>query len=135
MSTVETSLHKQPSETPEGVERTSPVKVFIPRVDIVEAEDAIFVVADLPGVDETGVDITLEKNVLTLKATAAPQRPEGYSLAYAEYEVGNFERVFTVSDAIDRNAIEANVKNGVLRVKLPKSKQMLSQKIAVQAAQ
>lgn len=135
MSTVETSIHKQPSETPEGVERTSPEKVFVPRVDILETDEAILLCADLPGVDDKGIDITLEKNVLTLKATPVGQRPEGYSPAYLEYDVGNFERVFTVSDAVDRNGIQATVKNGVLQLKLPKSKQKLSQKITVQAAE
>lgn len=135
MTTAETSMHKQPSETPEGVERTSPGKVFVPRVDIVENEDSILLVADLPGVDDKGVDITLEKNVLTLKATPVAQHPEGYSPAYIEYEVGCFERVFTVSDAVDRNGIQATVKNGVLQLTLPKSKQKLSQKIEVRTAE
>lgn len=135
MATAETSMHKQPSETPAGVERTSPGKVFVPRVDIVENDEAIILVADLPGVDERGVDITLEKNVLTLKATPVSQHPEGYSPAYLEYEVGNFERVFTVSDAVDRNGIQATVKNGVLQLTLPKSKQQLSQKIPVHTSE
>lgn len=109
-------------------------KVFVPQVDIVESEDRIVLVADLPGVDQDHLDITLEKNVLTLKGTVAPYAPEGYQLAYSEYAVGNFERAFTVSNDIDRQGIEAVVKDGVLTLTLSKAKHAVVQKIAVKTA-
>ena len=134
MST-ESTFHKQPSQTPDGVERTTPGTVFSPRVDIAETDDRIVVLADLPGADERSVDITLEKNVLTLRGTVNPTPYEGYTLAYSEYEVGNFERVFTISDEVDREGIQASVKNGVLQLVLPKSKRAQAQKIKVTAAE
>ena len=109
-------------------------KVFVPQVDIVESESQIVLVADLPGVDQQGLDVSLEKNVLTIRGTVASQAPEGYQLAYSEYEVGNFERAFTVSNDIDRQGIEAVVKDGVLKLTLPKAKHAVLQKIAVKTA-
>lgn len=117
-----------------SVETTPSSKVFVPQVDILESENQILLIADLPGVDQENLDVTLEKNVLTLRGTVKPHGPEGYQLAYAEYEVGNFERAFTVSNDIDRQGIEAVVKDGVLRLTLPKAKHAVLQKIAVKTA-
>ena len=109
-------------EVPEiGAERTRARIVFVPRVDIYEANGDIVVVADMPGADETSVDITLEQNVLTINGYVKPEEPEDYSLAYAEYRVGDYQRRFTLSDQIDQDKIEATVKDGVLRLVLPKA--------------
>ena len=59
-------IAKKEASTPEGVERMRPHKVYTPNVDILERRDEILVTADLPGVDEKSLDITLEKNVLTI---------------------------------------------------------------------
>ncbi len=113
-------------------ERTRDRVAFVPRADIYETDDAIFVVADMPGVDENSVDITLENNVLSINGYVEPVRPENYSLAYAEYRVGDYQRRFTISDQIDQDGIEASVKDGVLRLYLPKSVPA-ARKIAVRA--
>lgn len=118
----------------EKTKTAADTKVFVPQVDIVESEDRILLVADVPGVDQDGLEITLEKNVLTIKGTVTPHTPEGYQLAYSEYGVGNYERAFTVSNDIDRQGIEAVVKDGVLRLTLPKAKHATLQKIAVKTA-
>ncbi|MBN1874680.1 MAG: Hsp20/alpha crystallin family protein [Anaerolineae bacterium] len=102
-------------------ERTRDRVAFVPRVDIYETNEAVIAVADMPGVDETSVDITLEKNMLTLKGYVEPEPIEGYALAYAEYRVGDYERSFTLSNEIDQSKIEATVKDGVLRIVLPKA--------------
>jgi HSP20 family protein len=91
-----------------------------------------YVVADMPGVDENSVDITLEQNVLTIDGYAAPVEPKGHRLAYAEYRVGDYQRRFTLSDQIDRDKIEATVKDGVLRLHLSKVAPT-ARKIAVKA--
>jgi HSP20 family molecular chaperone IbpA len=125
---------KQPAATPAGTERTRARRVFVPRVDIYETSEAIVLLADMPGVDETGVDITLEKNVLTLVGQTANGARPGYSLAYAEYDAGDYERAFTLSDEIDRDRIDASVKNGVLRLTLPKAEPVKLRKINVKSA-
>lgn len=104
-----------------GAERTRAGACFVPRADIYETEDGITVVADMPGVDEESIDITLEQNVLTINGYVTMDRPEDYSLAYAEYRVGDYQRRFTLSDQIDKNKIEATMKDGVLRLQLPKA--------------
>jgi HSP20 family protein len=109
-------------------------QAFVPQVDIVESDDRITLVADLPGVDEQSLEVSVEKNVLSLKGTVKPSVPEGYQLAYAEYHVGNFERSFTISNDIDRAGIEAVVKDGVLHLTLPKAHHAMVQKIAVKTA-
>lgn len=114
-------------------ERTR-AKVFVPQVDIVESDDHITLVADVPGVDEQSLEISVEKNVLSLKGHVKPNVPEGYQQAYAEYEVGDFERSFTISNDINRSGIEAVVKDGVLRLTLPKAQHAMVQKIAVKTA-
>ncbi len=115
-------------ETPE---RASDRRVFTPRADIIENEHEFVVIADVPGADDKAVEITLERNVLTLRATPPMEQPEGFSLIYSEYAVGDFERSFVLSDQIERDGIEARVKDGVLRLHLPKSKAAKAQKIVV----
>ena len=116
-----------------GAERTRDRLAFVPRADVYETAEAITVVADMPGVDETSLDITLENNILSINGYVEPLRPEGYSLAYAEYEVGDYQRVFTLSDQIDRDGIEAVVKDGVLRLFLPKATEARKRRIAIKA--
>jgi HSP20 family protein len=77
------------------------------------------------------VDITLEKNVLSITAYIEPIRTGEYDIAYAEYEEGDYQRSFRLSDEIDRDKIEASVSDGVLHLRLPKSKEAGTRKIAV----
>ena len=116
-----------------GAERTRDRLAFVPRADVYETAEAITVVADMPGVDETSLDITLENNILSINGYVEPLRPEGYSLAYAEYEVGDYQRAFALSDQIDRDGIEAVVKDGVLRLFLPKATEARKRRIAIKA--
>ena len=108
-------------------------RVYVPRVDIYESADDIVIVADMPGVDESSVDVALEKNVLTINGQVEPEQPENYRLAYAEFEAGDYSRSFTLSNRIDQENIKAAVKNGVLRLWLPKAAVAKSRKIAVNA--
>jgi HSP20 family protein len=120
--------------TTEGAERTRARRAYVPRVDIYEIDDAIVMLTDIPGVDENSVDITLEKNVLSINGYVEPEQLDNYSLAYTEYEVGDYQRSFTLSDEIDRDKIEAIVKNGVLRLYLPKAGPAKTRKITVKAS-
>jgi len=124
---------KQESEMPNGSERTRARKVYVPQVDIVENDAALVLLADMPGVDLSGVDITVEKNVLTLRGTIGQEVPAGYKQSYEEYGLGDYERSFTLSNEVDRDHIEASIKDGVLRLTLPKVKQAASRKVAVVA--
>jgi len=126
-------LQKKEAEAPERVERTRATRVYSPQVDILERKDHIEVTADMPGADEKSVDINLEKNILSIYGRVEEVPLGTYRPALVEYGIGDYERVFTLSDEIDRDRIQATVKNGVLRVILPKAKVAQSRKIAVKA--
>ncbi len=125
---------KQELQTTDGVERTRSGRVYTPAVDIYETTEAIVLVADMPGVDESSVDVTLEKNVLTIYGRVQPWQFEGHSLRYAEYGIGDYQRSFTISNQIDWEHIEGWVSNGVLRLTLPKIGPSQTRKISIKGA-
>lgn len=123
---------KKQEVTTHDSEQTRSRVQYSPRTDIFESQDQLILLADMPGVKQEGLDITLEQNILTIHGKVeAPSFP-GYKLSYSEYGVGDFERVFALSNEIDRDGIQATVKNGVLKLILPKSKASLPRKITVQ---
>jgi HSP20 family protein len=129
-----TQLQTQETQAPAAAPQQRNRRVFMPRADIYETADAIFLISDMPGVDEKSVDITLDKNVLTISGKVEPPPlPSGVRLVYEEYEIGDYTRAFTLTDNVDRDHIEASVKNGVLKVKLPKATQAKSRTITVKA--
>jgi HSP20 family molecular chaperone IbpA len=118
----------------EDTERTRECRCFVPRTDIYEVGDDIILALDMPGINENAIEITLEKNVLNVKGYAQIDDPDEYSLTFAEYESGDYERSFRVSDAVDKNKIEARYQDGVLRLTLPKAEQAKPRKIAVKVS-
>ena len=116
----------------EQSERMRECPCFIPRSDIMETEDQYLLALDMPGVEEESIDITLEKHVLTISGQTVQEAPEGYSLAHAEFRNGDYERSFRITDAIDRDAIEAVFQDGVLRLMLPKAEEAKARKISVE---
>jgi HSP20 family protein len=103
---------------------------FTPRVDIVETPEELWLCADLPGVRPDAVDVRFENGELLLHGRC-PQRQSGVNYLASEYEVGDFYRAFAVSEAIDSDKISAELKNGVLTVRLPKSEAVKPRKISV----
>jgi HSP20 family protein len=115
----------------EETERTRERSCFVPRADIYETDENVFVVVDMPGVSTETIDITLEKNILTINGNTNLDTPGEYSLAFAEYEVGDFERSFRLTDQIARDGIEAAYNDGVLRLVLPKAEEAKVRKIDI----
>ncbi|MBI4864884.1 MAG: Hsp20/alpha crystallin family protein [Candidatus Riflebacteria bacterium] len=107
--------------------------LFVPRADILETQDALIVIADMPGVDEKSVDIQVERNLLTISGRTEAESYEGFQLGYQEFETGQFARQFALSDEVDVNRIEASVRNGVLEIRLPKVESVKPRKITVRA--
>jgi HSP20 family molecular chaperone IbpA len=126
-------MTKSESQAPAKAERAQQTPVFTPRVDIRETETEVVMVADMPGVDESSVSIDLEGSELAIRGTFVPKVPDGYSLTYREYGSGDYERSFTLGDTIDREGIKAVVKDGVLRLTLPKAKDTQPKRITVKA--
>jgi HSP20 family protein len=115
-------------------EQTRPGAYFQPNVDIFQTRDELVVVADMPGVPPDGVHVELDGDQLTIEGRVWPEEYEGLKPIYVEYGVGGYVRRFTVGEAVDRDKIQAQMKNGVLILKLPKAEQAKARKITVQAA-
>ena len=126
-------LPNQEVVTNEETERTRECACYVPRTDIYETEQEIILLADMPGVSVKNLDITLEKNVLTILGTNDLPLPQDFSLEYQEYEPGDYQRSFTLSEEIDREKINATMKNGVLRLTMPKAGPAKTRKISVNA--
>jgi HSP20 family molecular chaperone IbpA len=106
---------------------------LVPAVDIYETEKSVVMLADVPGVAEDGIDITVDRGVLTLRARSKQTAPAGFQPVYQEYVPADYERQFTLGDAIDSERISASVTNGVLKLELPKAAKAVPRKIAVKA--
>ena len=87
----------------------------------------------MPGVALDGVDITLERRVLTIRGRSASNDHAGYQQVYSEYSNGDYERAFTLSESIDRERIEATLKDGVLHLILPKAETAKPRKIELKS--
>ena len=103
---------------------------YVPEVDITESDEAIILFADVPGVRSENLDIDIREGVLTLTAEVEPV-PVARNLVYREYEIGGYQRRFTVSDRIDPGRIVAKLDNGVLTLTLPKAEEHKPRKIKV----
>lgn len=108
-----------------------------PSVDVTETENEFKVTAELPGMDEKNVEVTLNNNTLTIKGEKTEEKEEkkpNYHVQERHY--GSFERRFPVPESVDAAKIEATVKQGVLTVVLPKTAEAKKpeQKIEVKSA-
>jgi len=100
-----------------------------PPVDIFESEDALIVVADLPGVDKDAVNIRVEDSILTIKGSAS-YSPRS-SVLVEEFNLQGYYRQFQLSDEVDQSKISAEFKNGVLTITMPKAEKTKPKQIKV----
>jgi len=114
-----------------AVEQTKPGPTFTPTVDIFETDQEITVLADMPGVKAKDLTIDLRDDVLSLYGEVdAPEGPREVDVL-REYETGKYLRQFTLPEVIDQSKIEADLKDGVLRLRLPKVEPAKPRKITV----
>jgi len=125
-----TKVEEDSVQTVRGPENDT---TYLPDVDIREDDGSIRVFADMPGVDQNTVSVTVEKNVLTVEGEARVDTPEGYRLVGQEYGVGRYRRDFTLSDAVDPDGIKARVRHGVLELTLPKREHVKTRKVEIEA--
>ncbi len=108
--------------------------VYRPEVDIYETDEGIVLLADMPGVDEKNVEVNIEDDVLTIRGHACVGEPEeGYDCVVREYRPGDYERSFAVGEDVDYDRVEASIRDGVLKVFLPKTEKVRPRKIKVKA--
>lgn len=134
---IRVMLGKQPSQAiaPGTPSETGPDlhQAFTPPIDIHEGPDGLTLEADLPGATESNLFIQLEDNVLSLHARIEPPAPEGARALHEEYRVGDYYRSFILSDEVDRERITAELRNGVLRLVLPKADRARTRRIEIRS--
>lgn len=133
MATKEMTVKEKKALEEGAKESTRPGQVFVPAVDILENEEEIIILADMPGVTSKSVDIDLRESVLTIEGRISPVEGEKEVTVYREFDWGDYLRQFTLSDAIDQEKITAKMDQGVLRLTLPKAEKRKPQKIQVTA--
>ncbi len=125
----------QKRETP--LSQTEPVRsgpTYLPAVDIIEQDDKLLLVADMPGVSGQDLDIQYERGTLTIFGKVNPrQQPTNMNYLLREYGVGDFTRTFQIGEGIEANNITAELHDGVLTLHLPKAAELMPRKITVQA--
>ncbi len=111
--------------------RSQPAAWQLP-VDAYATEDAIILVADVPGLKPEDLDVTLEGDTLTIRGEMKP-RPENQNYLLRERLTGRFERVLTINTPIEANKVEATFENGVVQIVLPKAEAVKPKQIKVNA--
>ena len=113
--------------------REQDTRAVLPRVDVFEDESGITLLADLPGVPRDQLELKVEGDTLWVEGTVQPQTPEGLEAIYAEVRVPRFRRSFSLSRELDAQRIDANLKDGVLTLRIPKAEHAQPRRITVQA--
>ena len=111
----------------------SAVRPLLPPVDVYENDDGIVLSADMPGVTKEGLEVVVDKNVLTIKGSMADIIPHDIKPLYAEFGAREYERAFTLGPDVDAHRIEASMSAGVLKLFIPKSEDVRPRKIEVKA--
>jgi HSP20 family protein len=109
---------KRELETKE--ETTLPTRTYLPTADIFETQDALQVILEMPGVEKTNIDVTVEDGVLKVEGRLDFSKYKNLQPLYTEYNVGHYARSFRLSSKIDQKKIGAELSDGVLTLTLPK---------------
>jgi len=125
---------KEKQQLAKPQEQTRPGRYYVPDVNIYEFEDSLKLWADMPGVRDKDVNVTLKDGVLTLVGQVATEMYSGLRPLYTEYNVGNYHREFSLHEDIDESRIKATLRNGVLELELPKKEKAKPRQIEVQGA-
>ena len=115
-------------------EQTRPGPVYRPPVDIIEDANGFTVLADLPGVKPSDLHVDLREGTLTIRGHCEMEMEKGNEQEIlSEFEPGTFFRQFTLPDAVEQSRIDANLVNGVLRLRLPKVEAAKPRRIQVKS--
>lgn len=122
---------KDKQEITGSAEQTRSGFYFSPDVDILETETALTLLADIPGIATENLNIDLRENTLTISGEVMQEDRESEEEVMIEYETGKYFRKFYLSEEIDQSKIDAQLKDGVLRLTLPKLEKAKPRKITV----
>jgi HSP20 family molecular chaperone IbpA len=123
----------QKSFTENGAGRSQTLDLT-PAADIHETKDGATLYIDLPGVSRDSLDISVDSDVLTVKGGVNLNTPNDLNPTYMDVHAGTFSRKFTLSAELDSSQIDANLKEGVLKLVIPRSEKHKPRKIEVKAA-
>ncbi len=124
-------VQKSFTENPAGRAQTLDL---IPAADIHETKEGATLYIDLPGVDRDSLDISVDNDVLTITGAVNLNTPDNLNPTYMDVHAGTYKRQFTLSAELDSSKIDANLKNGVLKLVIPRSEKHKPRKIEVKAA-
>ena len=108
-------------------------RFIVPRVDVIEDENGITLLADLPGVPRDRLELKVDGDTLQVEGTVATPMPQQLQSVYAEVRVPRYRRTFTLSRELDPSRIDANLKDGVLTLRIPKLESARPRRIEVRA--
>ncbi len=129
---VQTSqTERAPGQLTDGQGRDQPF--VVPPVDVFEDDAGITLLADMPGVSRDRLGVRIDGDNLLLEATAATAQPEQMQLVYGEAQFASYRRQFTLSRELDASRIEASLKDGVLKLAIPKLEEARPRRIEVRA--
>ena len=109
-------------------------RAVLPNVDVFEDASGITLLADMPGVRKDKLELKVEGDALLIEGEVEPFTPEGLEAIYAEVRVPRYRRSFTLSRELDTARIQANLKDGVLALRIPKQEHAQPRRITVTAA-
>lgn len=107
---------------------------LLPPVDVIEDAGGITLYADLPGVPKENLSLQLERDRLTIEGRVALDMPQGMQSNFAEVRLERYRRVFALSKELDGEQTSAEIKNGVLKLRIPKAQHAQPRKIAINVA-
>jgi HSP20 family protein len=111
--------------------RASTARPFVMPMDAYRDGDQFVVLFDLPGVNPSGIDLTVEKNVLTVSAERSWQPQEGQEVVVNERPQGRFTRQLFLGENLDSERIQATYENGVLRIVIPVAEQAKPRRVEI----
>ena len=109
-------------------------RTLVPPVDIFEEDDAVVIVADMPGVTGKTLGVEVGNHTLTLEGDIALDMPEGVTATHADVRASRYARRFTLGDEIDTDGIKGTISNGVVTVRLPKRESHRRRRIEIKTA-
>jgi HSP20 family molecular chaperone IbpA len=129
----EDTMAQNELQTTDDREAAREQPTVIPPVDVFENEAGITLLADLPGVSRERLGVRVDGDTLTVEGAAAIDQPQGMELVYGEAQFPSFRRSFTLSRELDTSRIEATLKDGLLRLTIPKVEEARPRRIEVRA--
>jgi HSP20 family protein len=134
MSDNQPTVRSGDAQQPQSQQQQQPQRTVLPAVDVFEDSSGITLLADMPGVPKDGLDVKIESDTLSIEGQVASATPEGLEAVYAEVRVPRYRRTFTLSRELDTSKVDANLKDGVLTLRIPKQAHAQPRRIEVRAA-